>query len=858
VFGPRICLLVLLSCSAALAPAQAQEPSDFPLHDGAIVMTLERDGSRALVDALRSPSPRASTLAVLLRHRYIDESLAVLSRIAAADGPELLPALRAAVDNSSWWDDQRRRADISAALTKIVDSAMTSATRRPRDEAAAIARQAMWLQRNMSRGSWDGWAADLRMLIETYDGTPTALFARVELIIETLPIQQQVDEAERFAHAHEGTIAGARALYQAGFQLGSNYAITGIERRGSDPTARLLRVVAIARELESGRYPPCEWVARAPTLVTGFFVSDRPAPAYAPGNVQRSLDAYADFVRTHLTWLDPGSTDDAIAYKISASMWKLWALQGDAIALAERFFDELAVDPKSAGPVRLLQARAYLNRLRDEPRNPEPYRTRIIAILKVLAVNAGDGVRRRAHALLAAELFVEGDTEPACSEFRRFAIAYPRSDWTWVASLRVGQCAEVLGQWSEAADAYRRAATLHTDNPAAVLLGHAYAARAFEGTGDFTAAAMEYQRAIAAWFGNESARVDLPLWRRTPAPSPTPPRDATVVMKPDMELRRQELQSTIALPGGALLERARWTLAHGSRRDAHAIAAQLTTQFPQSPLAQNARLVAHRADYEDALDLAAADDPKDIAGALQRLEQLSSEPDDVMTSLARIARASLMAIQGTAGGEALMKDALERWRKIQDVASPATPGSLEADVDAVRRAVFQPLGGGVYGGGWNAMNWPGSLPPFLMAPATLPVQDADGRLRMVSASRPLPGLENTLYVSNEHVELLNKTITVLGGSLRRVPQSVMSTPNQPAGASVTIMRLWNQFFPMRQGHWGGWVFATYPEIARIEFTNKARTKASVPVIVGYSGGTVLLEKIDGDWRALEIVNRWIT
>ena len=218
-------MLVLLSCSAA-APAQTQDVSDFPAHDLGIPISLDRDAGRALVDALRIPSPRASTLAILLRHRYIDESLALLSRIVAADGPELLPALRAGADSSSWWDDQRRRAEISSALTKIVDSAMASATRRGRDEAAAIARQALSLQRNMSRGSREAWAANLRAFIEKYDGTPTALIAQVELIAEALPIPQQIDEAERFAHAHEGTVAGARVLYHVASQLAVNYAIT--------------------------------------------------------------------------------------------------------------------------------------------------------------------------------------------------------------------------------------------------------------------------------------------------------------------------------------------------------------------------------------------------------------------------------------------------------------------------------------------------------------------------------------------------------------------------------------------------------------------------------------------------------
>ena len=156
------------------------------------------------------------------------------------------------------------------------------------------------------------------------------------------------------------------------------------------------------------------------------------------------------------------------------------------------------------------------------------------------------------------------------------------------------------------------------------------------------------------------------------------------------------------------------------------------------------------------------------------------------------------------------------------------------------------------------MEWPGVLPPFLIAPATLLVQESDGRVRMLPASRPLPGLENILYLSEQDSELLRRTMAILGGSLRYVPASVMATPNQPAGASQAIMKLWNRFFPMRAGHWGGWEFASYPVIRTIEFTNPERTKASVPVTIGYSGGTVLLEKIDGEWRALDIVNQWIT
>jgi tetratricopeptide (TPR) repeat protein len=499
-----------------------------------------------------------------------------------------------------------------------------------------------------------------------------------------------------------------------------------------------------------------------------------------------------------------------------------------------------------------------LNRVRNEPKNRSALLARVIELLAELARDGSDRVRRTAHAMLASELFANGDDQRACAEFRRFIAAYPRSDWTWVASLRVGQCEEALQHWQMAADAYRRASTMHAGTPAAVLLGHAYAARALEGVADFKAALSEYRQAIAGWFGQERMRYELSIWRRRPPAPPSAPfeYDATEITKPALESRRTQLSATVTTSGGALLERARWALGRGARNDAREIVSQLLVQFPRTPLARDARYLAHVADFEDALDLAAADDPRDVAGAKQKLETLSREPADVVVSLAKLARATLMTIEGTPGSDPLAKEALDDWLKLQPAVPPAVPGSLNADADAVRRVVFRPLGGGVSAGGWNARELPGALPPFLIAPATLLVQESNGRVRTLSASRPLPGLENTLYLSEQDFELLRRTMVILGGSLRHVPASVMATPIQPAGASQTIMKFWNRFFPMRPGHWGGWEFATYPVIRTIEFTNRERTKASVPVTSGYAGGTVLLEKIGGEWRMLGFVNRW--
>jgi hypothetical protein len=186
---------------------------------------------------------------------------------------------------------------------------------------------------------------------------------------------------------------------------------------------------------------------------------------------------------------------------------------------------------------------------------------------------------------------------------------------------------------------------------------------------------------------------------------------------------------------------------------------------------------------------------------------------------------------------------------LQVAAAPPVPGSLEADANDVRREVFLPLGGGVYRRGW-AVEWPAALPPFLIAAATLPVLEADGRLSVVSVSRPLPGFENTVYLTQDDFDLLERTVAILGGSVAETGTA--------AGASRSISTLWNQFFPMRSGFGGGWRLATSPVIGRIEFTNPERTRASVPVTTGHQGGTVLLDKIGEQWRAIDIVNMWIS
>src|SRR4029077_19805843 len=122
------------------------------------------------------------------------------------------------------------------------------------------------------------------------------------------------------------------------------------------------------------------------------------------------------------------------------------------------------------------------------------------------------------------------------------------------------------------------------------------------------------------------------------------------------------------------------------------------------------------------------------------------------------------------------------------------------------------------------------------------VKMADGTETEFVLRDAVPGIENVVFFRSEQIHLMTGVITALGGTKKFVPAAIMATPNQPAGPAVDIRAFWNRFFPFRQGHWGGWEFEAFPRIGSIEFLVSARTKAAVPVTIGYSGATVVLEK----------------
>jgi hypothetical protein len=128
---------------------------------------------------------------------------------------------------------------------------------------------------------------------------------------------------------------------------------------------------------------------------------------------------------------------------------------------------------------------------------------------------------------------------------------------------------------------------------------------------------------------------------------------------------------------------------------------------------------------------------------------------------------------------------------------------------------------------------------------------------------PAPRLLRVVAIVNElesgrYPPLLTRVMTTIGGTRRQQPRQIMEVPNQPIGDSTQILTLWTAFFPARPGHWGGWELETYPVITEIHFNDADRTKAAARVTIGYSGGTVELEKVDEAWIARRLTNLWIT
>jgi len=861
--------LTVLSVPSLCGQSSRSDPwLDFPSYDQTLVWYLRRgadakEGKRRLAQ----DSASVDTFRRLVAAERRDDALLELKRILEApDGAQTIAALHALSETIFTFQHDQTRS-YSETIRQTIASARARMAQLPREDAARLAREILffdqWLEGPQASQKW---RERLTQFVRDYDGTEAVLLTQVDLLmLDPKQILKQIGDLDQFAKDHPGTNAAAKALFQEGFQLHVNVPVTGVEPRGSDPTERLLRVADIVKQLENGKFPRSEWVEKAPELLIGFFVSDTPPPRYSPANVDRAIETYGDFVRTHLQMPNALlSLDNSLGYVTASKMGNLFELKGHRVGGIERFLDDLEKTASDPAWVQLFRAQYYA---RQSSAGPEADRASMAdkaraALTTLVSANRGDA-SRHALAFVAAFDYYQRDYARALPEYQKFVSRYPSSSWAPIAALRIGECYEQMKDWPKASAAYKRAAISFTNDAYARVLGGAFASRTLAAQGRFADSLSAANTALKSWDSDYGFEYSI----RSPQGPLSgvitgPVVDTLRVTRDDLAARVATLDHDLRQSGGRLMARARWQLDHNQFTEAINTLTTFLKQEPGSPVLTEARSLLHRAQLESALDLAAVEGAHyDPAKALAALDAITKEPFDSFVATAALAEAALKLTQGQSSeAEALMGKTLDSWITTQRDLRQRPTSSIDADVAEIRQVVFRPLGDlPIYrGSGWNAFNFPAALPRFIVVRADVQVKTSDDQVDRHTVYQQFPGLDHVLLLKSDELSLLARLLPTIGGTKRRAPTQVMETPNQPVGDSMQILSLFGRFFQARPGHWGGWELETYPQVTQIEFVNAERTKANANVTIGYSGATVVLEKVDGKWRAVRLTNQWIT
>jgi tetratricopeptide (TPR) repeat protein len=834
---------------------------EFPEEESSIRFMEEKGltvklAARALHEAPSDPK----TMELLARAGRVQEALRVLEEIVASHPDRIAAALRVATGNRFYLE--KGGSDRTDTLLRLSTRIRSQLNELPREMAADIARELITFDVSLSPFS-DRDAVRTRLqqaFTREYAGTEAALMAEVFLISDRRASHDQLAQLGSFVRAHDGTIAAAAALFQKGFQLHVNIAITGVEPRGSDPTERFMSVLDVVKELESGKYPKCEWVDRAPQLVWGFYVS-RDAK-FAPENVDRMLGAYETFFRARFAAarvIHPGSE---LGYLLISKMAPLFALKGDPLPQIERILDDIESNPRQFAAARYLRGLTYTRNLVDGSRVVDPaVRQRAKQTLSDLAARGTDFYHRAALAAVATLHYADREYGPARDHFKRYLAVYPRSPFAWVAALRVAQSDRFLANREAAVKTYLEAADAYATNSFSVVIHRTQAGETLADLGQFDKAMEQYRAALAAWDDDYGANYRFTAFQ-------IPDGKATERIQPVQEITRhllrqriEDLAGSTSVLGRDRLEQGRRALERNEFEEAVQHLTAFTREHAKSAASAEGRRLLNLARWHralGALDVAGA--AGNDRAALDELDALIKEPYDfaVFAATATKAAWALMNKRETEA-DATMRQAMRDMKVYQQalVRLPAT--QLEQDVVAITDEVFRPARDGIFAEerAWK-FDWSEGRPDYLLAPRNFRVTLANKETTEVRRTTPFPRLDNVLFIEASEIKALVRLLEVLGGTERRAPGSIMEVPNQPIGRAREVTQFWNRFFPVRPGHWMGWELLSYPNITQIEFTNDARTRAIASVTIGYTGATVVLEKVNGAWRAKEVVNFWIT
>jgi tetratricopeptide (TPR) repeat protein len=850
------------AASGQASPAAEVDALEYPDYDFAVIQLLLAGEATKRTNRLLASEPVGTeTARALLARNRRSEALAVLGRIVA-ERPDRIREAFVDLPFGSFARDAAGR--FEAPLRDLVAATRARYPDLSAEDRAWIERELDELERPSDWRRPETRDARLREFIAAYPNTPAALMAEAELLIRAPGGMERLDALEAFARRHSETEAAAHALNRLANDLSFGNLGRGADR-DADPTGRFFRLLELVREFGAPDAPGRPLAESGPDRIIGFSISDR-TRFDSDANIRRLIDAYREFVTGSFALTGRGVASNGVGYVITSKLFDLYGRLGDPIVGVDGVLTELERDVAEPPAVRYLRAHFYLKLLRERDVASDVeagFIDKAVSTLRALADERSGPYSRRGLATLASVYFFDRRYHEAAAVHREFLSAYPTAEYAWVANLRLGQALTELDDLEGAAAAYRAAAEAPDAPPVAPVLGGAFQAEVLAALGRADDAADRAAWAADHWdpdYGDRY-RVDAQQ-RRRPSDEPLALSEAMTITRDALATRAAELRSSAEAPGGADLERGRWLLARGQTDAALATLARAAESGRGSIVEPAARLLTHRTRLAAALhraDTLNAD--RDEVAALEMLDALGQESPDSAVLTARIAHATLLALRGRRSeGADAMRLALDAWLEHhQPPPAPPANGTLAADVRAIRVAVFLPQGGGVYADQrWNAFRFPSDLPSYMVANPEIVVKLPGGASARVVLRQPIEGYAALIYATEQDIEGLTDVIRALGGNSRGQPRQVMATPNQPVGRSEAIKEFWNGFFPMRQGHWSGWELETYPTITDVEFLDDARTRAAARVTVGYSGGTVLLEKTPDGWRATAMTNLWIT
>ncbi len=253
-----ILLVTALAAPALLGQSPPADPwLDFPSYDSTMLWYLRQGASvKEAKRLLAQNSAPPETLRRLVGAGRRDDALLLLKRtLEAADAEQTIAVMHALSETLFQFRQDQTRSYIEN-IRQLIGPARALVARLPREDAARLAREMLTIDASLERSQSPSWTERLNQFVRDYDGTEAALLAQVDLLMsDPRQMVKRIADLEQFAKKHPGTNAGAKALFQAGWDLHVNVAVTGIETRGSDPTERLLRVAAIVKELEERQVP---------------------------------------------------------------------------------------------------------------------------------------------------------------------------------------------------------------------------------------------------------------------------------------------------------------------------------------------------------------------------------------------------------------------------------------------------------------------------------------------------------------------------------------------------------------------------------------------------------------------------